>query len=75
MTDHTDYIKSEFGELVGKTVAAVRPLSKEELNDLYWEESYGSVGFVVIFTDGTCIIPSADPEGNGAGHLFLADLS
>jgi len=25
----------------------------------------------IIMSDGTVIIPSQDPEGNGAGHLFI----
>ena len=73
MTD-TDYIKNEFGSLVGRTIKKVRPLSKAELEDMCWDDSYGSVGFAIILDDGQVLIPSSDPEGNGPGHIFLGDL-
>ena len=67
-----DFIKKEFGSLVGKTIKTVRPLYKEECEDLAWEYDYEQEAMVIIFTDGTAVIPMQDPEGNGAGHLFLA---
>lgn len=69
-----DYIQSEFGSLVGKTIALVRPLSDAENDGLDWDPAYGEPGFVLVCTDGTAIIPSADPEGNGPGFLFLAEV-
>jgi hypothetical protein len=68
----SDYIKEEFGSLVGKTIKTVRPLHREECEDLAWEYDYEQEAMVIIFTDGTAVIPMQDPEGNGAGHLFLA---
>lgn len=68
-----EYIQREYGELVGKTIKRVRPLMKEECEDLAWEYDYEHEAMLIIFTDGTCIIPMADPEGNGAGHLLIAD--
>ena len=65
-----DYIEREFSWMIGKTVASVSPLTSEEIQELGWYESWGSVPFIVEFTDGTCIIPSSDPEGNGAGFLI-----
>ena len=66
------YIETEFGELVGKTVKQVRPLHQEEYDEFCWDNN--GEGFIVIFTDNTCFIPSADPEGNGPGFLFLGDV-
>jgi hypothetical protein len=71
---HADYITREFGELVGKTIKAVRPLVDSELESFYWDR-HGTVPFVIVFTDGTCASPSRDPEGNGAGFMFLADMA
>ena len=75
MTDHSQYIKEEFGCLVGKTVIEVRQLREEELDNMCWDDSYGSPAFVVWFDDGTHFIPSMDPEGNGPGHLFIGNAS
>ena len=63
------YIETEFGELVGKTVKQVRPLHQEEYDDFAWDNN--GEGFIVIFTDNTCFVPFADPEGNGPGFLLL----
>lgn len=68
-----EYIKKEYGELVGKTIKQVRPLTKTECEDLAWEYDYEYEAMVVIFTDNTAMIPMRDPEGNGAGFLALAD--
>lgn len=68
-----EYISKEYGELVGKTIKRVRPLTKEECADLYWDYDRMYEAMVIIFTDGTAMIPMCDPEGNGAGHLMLAD--
>jgi hypothetical protein len=67
----SNYIETEFGGLVGKTVKRVRPLTDAEYREFYWDNN--GEGFIVIFTDGTCFIPAADPEGNRPGFLFLAD--
>jgi hypothetical protein len=67
-----DYITREYGTLVGKTVKTVRPLLIEECEDLGWEYAHMYEAMVIIFTDGTALIPMCDPEGNGAGHLLLS---
>lgn len=64
-----DYVHREWGSLVGKTVETVRPLTKSECEGFGWDYEREDA-FVVVFTDGTALIPSQDPEGNGAGHLF-----
>jgi len=66
----TDYIASEFGGLVGKTVASVRAMSPEECAHFLWEHDT-NIPFLIEFTDGTIVVPSCDPEGNGSGHLFI----
>lgn len=65
-----DYITREFGSLVGKTVQSVRPMSPEEIAGMGWEYDM-DVPWVIIFSDGTALIPSADPEGNSSGHAFI----
>jgi hypothetical protein len=67
------YVTQEFGELKGKTVKTVRPLTDAECNDLYWPTGGYDVAIAIIFTDGTAAVVSQDPEGNGPGWLFLAD--
>ena len=67
---YTDYITREFGELVGKTIKAVRPMSPAEKKHFMWEHDT-NVPFIIEFTDGTIVVPSCDPEGNGSGHLFV----
>lgn len=55
--------------LIGKTVKAVRPMTKKELNGEGWD---GRAGAVIEFDDGTLIYASRDEEGNGPGALFGA---
>jgi len=73
MADFTDYIQREFGGLVGKTIAKVRPLLAKELSDLGWDDYRPA--FMVIFTDGTVFIPSSQFDGIDSGFLILADLA
>jgi hypothetical protein len=75
MNEYTNYINEEFGGLVGKTIAKVRPLRKEEIDDLYWQDYEHKPSFAIIFTDGGCVIPSADEEGNGPGFLFVGQVA
>jgi len=72
--ERRDYIKREFGELINKTIVGIRPLKREECEALAWEYGYERDAFVVILNDDSCFIPMADPEGNGAGFLMLANL-
>jgi hypothetical protein len=50
---------------------AIRPMNPTEIELFGWGEGWGGVPMVIILSDGTAIVPSADPEGNGPGHLFL----
>ena len=65
------YIQREFGSLKGKTIALVRPLTESECSQFGWEYDTNDDAMAMFFTDGTVIVPSADPEGNGAGFLFV----
>jgi hypothetical protein len=65
------YIARDYGKFVGKTIAKIRPLTFDECEGMAWDYDHEDYAVVVIFTDGTALIPMADPEGNGAG--FLAD--
>lgn len=68
-----EYIQREYGELVGKTIKTVRPLLKSECDDLAWDYNYEHEAMLIVFTDGTAVVPMCDPEGNGAGHLLITD--
>lgn len=67
----TEWVKEEYGSLIGKKIKEIRPLTENECKMFAWDFQYEHMALVIIFTDGTCIIPSQDPEGNGAGHLFV----
>jgi hypothetical protein len=68
LTQTENYIKKEYGWLVGKTVELVRPMKREEVEQFGWYEG-SEVPFVIFFTDGSYIIPMQDDEGNGPGAL------
>ena len=65
------YIEREFGSLRGKTIALVRPLTQPECRQFGWDYEANDDAMAIFFTDGTIVVPSADPEGNGAGFLFV----
>ncbi len=67
--DRTKYIKRDYGSFVGKTIKEIRPLTKQECENMAWEYDYEDYAVVVIFTDGSGFIPFSDEEGNGAGFL------
>jgi hypothetical protein len=62
-----------YGELIGKTISDVRPMTKDECEMYGWDYDH-QLGWIIVFEDGTCAVPSADEEGNGRGHLFIEDL-
>lgn len=66
-----EYIKKEYGSLVGRKIKTVRPLTHGEREDFGWDGSFSGVPMVIILDDGTALIPSSDPEGNDAGHIFV----
>lgn len=62
------YVQSQYGQLVGLSVVGVRHLSPAEMKWFGWE--HNSVGIALTLSDGSELIPSSDPEGNNAGHLY-----
>jgi hypothetical protein len=74
LTHRRKVINSEFGSLVGKTIKLVRPLKPSECELFGWEFEH-DLPFLVQFTDGTCIVPTCDPEANGSGHLLVEGVS
>lgn len=58
---------TDYNNLIGRTITAVRMLTKDELDEMDW---YGHVP-VIVLDDGTEIIASRDDEGNGPGTLFI----
>lgn len=68
------YVQNAYGNLVGRRIARVRPMLDDEMDDFGWYEGYGSIPMVIILDDDTVLVPSADPEGNGAGHIFVEKL-
>lgn len=71
VNNNDTYIQNWYGSLVGKTIKKVRTLTKEECEMFGWSLTHGTVPMVIIMTDNTALIPSADPEGNDAGHIFI----
>lgn len=67
-------IKENWGSLTGKTIKLVRPLLDDEYDEMMWD-TYGDneIALVIQFTDGSYIVPMADPEGNGAGFLMYEE--
>lgn len=53
----------------GKTIAEVRTMTNEEMEQEGWEH-YREKPPVIVLEDGTKLFPSQDPEGNGPGALF-----
>lgn len=70
-----EFVQSEYGELVGKKISRVRPLTEAECEDLGWIYRHEFEACVIIFSDGTAFIPMADPEGNGSGYLMMCDTT
>jgi hypothetical protein len=52
--------------LVGKTIKAIRPMTKQEQKQQYWD--HGAIA--IELDDGTALYASRDPEGNGPGAMF-----
>jgi hypothetical protein len=55
---------------IGLTVKDVRMMTKDELSNEGWEETWGGFPVVIVFEDGSKIYASSDPEGNDAGCIF-----
>lgn len=69
------YYANEASVLVGKKVVKVRPLMPEEITDFGWDDYNSDSAIVIIFDDGTAIIPMQDAEGNGSGVLAIEKVA
>jgi hypothetical protein len=56
--------------LKGKTIRKVRYLTNEEEKHVWCGDTHRTI--IIIFTDGSWILPSIDEEGNGAGAFFTS---
>lgn len=55
--------------LVGKTIKHIRYVNDEEMKALMWH----SRPIVIVFTDGSLLIPQSDDEGNDGGAMLYQD--
>lgn len=67
---HKEHYDVSIRGLAGKTIKRVRHMVDEEIKGMSWYESVEDT-IVIEFTDNTYAIVTADPEGNGAGFLFV----
>lgn len=54
--------------LIGKSIAGVRYMSQEEVDENMWDQR----PLAIFFTDGSYIIPMSDDEGNNGGSLYTS---
>ena len=59
--------------LVGRTVKAVRPMTKQEAENEFWNLNSWETPVVIEFDDGSKAYASCDMAGNGPGVLFVVD--
>ena len=71
---HKEHYDSDIRGLAGKTIKRVRHMVDEEIKGMAWYDSPEDT-IVIEFTDNTYAIVSQDPEGNGAGFLFVESYS
>ena len=74
MGQYKEYIKEEYGSVVGASIVKVREMSDKEIEMFAWDSRGGSVPMVIELSNGQALIPSMDSEGNGAGHIFVEQL-
>ena len=53
----------------GTEITAIREMSDDEYEMLYWRPDNAGRARVMDLSDGSTLIPSKDPEGNGAGYF------
>ena len=58
-----------FKELNGKTIERVERLSQEDCDAMRWYKK----PVVIVFTDGSYMIPMADDERNEGGSMLYHD--
>jgi hypothetical protein len=66
-------VQREFGKIVGRRIVAVEPLTREQALALgFDEEGLGPhTVLAVTLDDGSLLLPTDCPEGNGPGWLEL----
>ncbi len=69
-----NYVQKEWGSLIGRTIKDVREMTAVELENMSWDQGGGSVPVVFTLDDGTALVPSQDPEGNGPGHIYHMEM-
>lgn len=60
-----------FRFLIGKEIISIRYLTQYEALEMGWSKR----PLVIIFKDGTKLIPQCDDEGNDGGALWFLDNS
>ena len=55
----------------GKVVERIEYMTDSKVESFLW----GAAAPIIIFTDGSWLLPSSDDEGNGAGSLFTSETS
>jgi hypothetical protein len=65
-------MKHHMSKLEGKTIARVTSLTADDIKEMYWYCDPVETS-VIEFTDGSCVLVMADPEGNGPGFLDYQD--
>ncbi len=69
-----EILHKEYGSIINKKIVGMRPLVKEEMEELYWTESPSEIAFAIILEDDQVLVPSRDSEGNGPGFIILANM-
>lgn len=64
-----EHAKSFNKLLKGKTIKYVSYLSETEAKDMGWYHR----PLILNFTDGSCLLPMSDDEGNNGGAMSYAD--
>ena len=64
-------VQREFGKIVGRRIVSVEPLTREQALALGFEEEAMGPHTVLAITldDGSLLLPTDCPEGNGPGWL------
>ena len=66
-------VQREFGKIVGRRIVSVEPLTREQALALGFDDDMLGPNPVLAITldDGSLLLPTDSPEGNGPGWLEL----
>jgi len=56
--------------LIGKKLVSIQPLTRPMAEQFGFDPWGCESAVVLVFEDGTILVPSRDPEGNGPGCIF-----